>query len=117
MGDERFARRMFRWSAIWGVLVLTPLYLLPPPPVRAEAFYGFIGSALAFQAVYWIIGGDPSRFRALMPVAAVAKVSFVVPSIVLFVLGRMDAATLALILVDLVLAVGFMVAWRRTAMG
>jgi hypothetical protein len=52
-----------------------------------------------------------------MPVAAVAKVSFVVPSIVLFVLGRMDAATLALILVDLVLAVGFMVAWRRTAMG
>ena len=116
MSGNVFARRMFRWAAVWGVLVLAPLYFLPPPTERPEAFYGFIGSALAFQAVYWIIGGEPSGYRPLMPVAALAKVAFVVPAVVLFFLGRMDGMTLAIILIDLVLALGFLMAWRRTAM-
>ena len=31
-GDHMFARRMFRWAAIYGVIVLTPMYFAPLPP-------------------------------------------------------------------------------------
>ena len=114
MDGERFARRMFRWAAVYGVIVLAPLYFLPPPAERADAYFGFIGSALAFQWVYWIIGGDPVRYRALMPVGVLAKLSFAIPALTLFALGRLDALTAVPVGIDVLLAVGFVVAWRRT---
>jgi CBS-domain-containing membrane protein len=115
MDAERFARRMFRGAALYGLLVLPPMYLLPPPAERAEAYYGFIGSALAFQAVYWTIGGDPRRYRSLMPWGALAKLSFAVPALTLFAAGRLEAPAAALISIDVPLALGFLLAWRRTA--
>ena len=115
MDGERFARRMFRWAAVYGVLVLTPMYFLPPPAERTEAYFGFIGSALAFQLAYWIIGGDPLRYRALMPVGVLAKLSFAIPALTLFALGRLDAVTAVPVSMDVLLAVGFVVAWRRTS--
>ncbi len=53
------ARRIFRGAAIWGFIVLPPLYLVPLPERGAETFLGFVGCALVFQAVFWIVGGDP----------------------------------------------------------
>ena len=46
----KFARIVFRIAAIWGVLVLTPLYFMfnligrndPPPITHPAFFYGFI---------------------------------------------------------------------------
>jgi hypothetical protein len=108
-----FARRVFRGAAIWGVLILAPLYTLPAPAERPEAFYGFIGSALAFQGVYWLIGGDPLRYRPLMPVAVVAKLSFAIPALTLFAQGRLDALTAVPVSIDVVLALGFAAAWLR----
>ena len=115
MADDRalrVARRLFRWAAIYGVIVLVPLYFLPPPVQRAEAYYGFIGSALAFQLFYWTIGGDPLRYRALMPIGAVAKLSFAIPALTLFAIGRLDAATAIPVSIDVLLAFGFLWAWR-----
>ena len=114
MGDVVFARRLFRWAAVYGVIVLAPLYLLPAPTERTEAYFGFIGGALAFQGVYWIIGGDPLRYRPLMPVGAVAKLSFAIPALTLFALGRLDALTAIPVSVDVLLAAGFVVAWVKT---
>ena len=116
MADDRalrVARRLFRWAAIYGVIVLTPLYFLPPPVERTEAYFGFVGSALAFQWVYWTIGGDPLRYRALMPIGAVAKLSFAIPALTLFALGRLDAATAVPVSIDVLLAAGFLYAWHR----
>ena len=48
-----FPARMFRWAAIYGVVVLTPLYLTPLPPTMGETLLGFIGLAL--------VGGRESR--------------------------------------------------------
>lgn len=48
MQDHRFARRMFRWAAIYGIVVLAPLYLAPLPERGAEVSLGFIGVALVF---------------------------------------------------------------------
>jgi hypothetical protein len=58
-----FARRMFRWAAIYGVIVLAPLYLIPLPPVMGETLLGFIGLALVFQGLFWMIGSDPQKYR------------------------------------------------------
>ena len=77
---DRFPSRMFRWAAIYGVIVLLPLYLTPLPWRGAEVFLGFVGLALVFQAVFWVIGTDPAKYRALMPVAVAEKLVFGLPA-------------------------------------
>jgi hypothetical protein len=110
-----FARRMFRWAAIYGVIVLTPLYFQPLPDIAPETTLGFIGLALVFQALFWIIGGDPLKYRALMPVAVAEKLVFGLPAVVLHVLGRTSPLVAGFALIDLLLGLGFFIAWRRTA--
>jgi len=111
MNDDRFAQRLFRWSAIYGLIVLAPLYFLPPPAERAEAYFGLIGGALAFQGGYWTIGGDPLRYRTLMPIGVLAKLSFAIPALTLFALGRLDALTAVPVCIDLLLALSLAAAW------
>lgn len=56
----KFAKIVFRIGAIWGVLVLTPLYFMftligrndPPPITHPAFFYGFIGAGLAWQIAF-----------------------------------------------------------------
>jgi len=51
----KFARIVFRVAAIWGVLVITPLYFMfdligrndPPAITHPAFFYGFVGAGLA----------------------------------------------------------------------
>lgn len=115
MDSERFARRMFRWAAIYGVVVLAPLYLLPPPAIGAENLYGFVGCALVFQWVFWLIGGDPLKYRALMPPAVAEKLVFAVPALVLVALDRAPTVLVPFAVVDIALGAGFVVAHRRLA--
>ena len=63
----KFPGRMFRWAAIYGVIVLMPLYLTPLPKVGAEVFLGFVGLALVFQAVFWTIGSNRSSCTRACP--------------------------------------------------
>ena len=111
---SRFSSRMFRWAAIYGVIVLSPLYLVPLEPKGAEVFLGFVGLALVFQAVFWIIGGDPVRYRALMLPAVAEKLMFGTPALVLFALGRAEPSLALFATIDLLLGAGFLMAWRRT---
>jgi hypothetical protein len=106
---------MFRWAAIYGVIVLTPMYLAPLPPFMAETFFGFVGLALVFQGVFWLIGGDPVKYRALMPLAIAEKLVFGVPALVLFAQGYAMAPPVAVFAaIDLLLGLGFFLAWKRT---
>jgi hypothetical protein len=114
MPDLTFPRRMFRWAAIYGVIVLLPMYLTPLPQRGAEVFLGFVGLALVFQAALWIIGGDPMRYRALMPVAVAEKLVFGLPALALFAQGRTEAPIAGFAGIDLLLGLGFWLAWRRT---
>lgn len=109
-----FARRMFRWAAIYGVIVLAPLYLVPLPAFSPETFIGFIGTALVFQGVFWVIGGDPQRYRALMPLAVAEKLVFSLPALAFFAQGRTIAPVAGFAVVDILLGIGFFIAWRRT---
>ena len=114
MTDTKFPRRMFRWAAIWGVIVLTPMYFAPLPLRGAEVFLGFVGLALVFQVMFWIIGSDPVKCRALMPVAVAEKLVFGLPALALFAQGRTEAPVAGFAAIDVVLGLGFWLAWRRT---
>jgi hypothetical protein len=118
----RLAQRVFTWSGIYGLIVLTPQYFLasrigrdtPPAITHVEYFYGFIGIALAWQIVFLMIGRDPDRFRPLMVPAVLEKLAFGIPVIALFAQGRLPGAVLFFGLVDLVLAALFVRAWLVT---
>ncbi|MEO5867731.1 MAG: hypothetical protein ABIS14_00095 [Sphingomonas sp.] len=117
----RTARRIFTFAAIYGAIVLLPVYFSEPMLARAgraethpEFLYGFVGAALAFQLVYAVIGRDPERFRPLMPVAVIAKLTFFVPCAILFGQARLGAATFGFACGDLLLAILFAAAWRIT---
>ena len=111
----KFPARMFRWAAIYGVIVLAPLYFTPLPPVMAETFLGFVGLALVFQAVFWTIGSDPLKYRPLMPLAVAEKLVFAVPALALFAQGYPVAPPVAVFaVIDLALGAGFLLAWRKT---
>lgn len=117
-----FARRVFFWSAIWGLVVLLPQYFLeaklgeldPPPTNRPEQYYGFLAVTVAWQLVYLVVARDVVRFRPLMPLAVTVKLLFVATLAALWLAGRLSGTAAAGALPDLVIAALFLAAWRRT---
>jgi hypothetical protein len=117
--NERHARWLFRGAAIYGLILLLPLYFLEKTAAapaasfdHPEYYYGFVSAAAAWQLVYWVIGGDPVRYRTLMPIGVIAKLGFWIPTVLLWLGGRTPTSTFALTNGDLVLAIAFFVAWR-----
>ena len=110
----RWVRLWFRGAAIYGILALVPIYFQPMPTMGQAFHYGFVGSALAFQLAFWVIGGDPARYRALMPVAVCEKLAFGVPVLLLYASGLVGAVTAGAAGLDLVIGAGFLIAWRAT---
>lgn len=118
----RLARWIFRIAAIYGIVVLAPMYFLEakvaaPAAVlpHAENFYGFIGTALAAQVLFLIIASDPVRFRPAMLAGVCEKLAFGVPVWVLWTQGRAVPPLLVFGTIDLVLGALFLVAWWRTS--
>lgn len=118
----KFARWSFLIAGIWGILVLTPLYLLekktgldhPPAITHPEYYYGFVGVALAWQVLFIIIARDPERFRPAMPAAMIEKFAFVISTYVLYALGRIDSTMVAAASADLVLGTLFVISFLKT---
>jgi hypothetical protein len=118
----RFAKIVFCIAAIWGVLVLTPLYFMfdligrkdPPPITHPGFFYGFVGTALAWQIAFFFIARDPVRHRPLMIPSMLEKISFVAAVVVLVGQGRMHPSDLVLPGIDLPLGILFAVAYIKT---
>ena len=118
----KFARRVFFVAGMYGVLVLIPQYFLegqtgrdfPPPITHPEFYYGFIGVALAWQFLFFIISRDPVRFRPAMGPAIFEKVSFAIAAFVLYQQGRLVALALVPAGIDLLLAFLFFLAYRAT---
>ncbi len=118
-----FARWTFRLAAVYGVLTLAPMYWLEPrfavdnPPALTppEFFYGFLGVALAWQALFWIIGGDPLRHRPAMVAAVLEKLGYGGAVLVLQALGRANPPVLAFAAVDLLLGCLFVAGFVATS--
>ena len=119
----KFAKRVFFSAGVYGVVILVPQYFMegkmgrdfPPPITHPELYYGFIGVALAWQVLFFIIAGDPIRYRGAMWPAILEKISFGVAVIVLFAQGRVAVPLIAAAVIDLTFAVLFFFALRTTA--
>ena len=118
-----FAKRVFLFAGIYGLVFLLPQYFLeaqigrdyPPPITHPEHFYGFIGVAVAWQVAFLIVSTDPVRYRPLMIAAVIEKLTFGLAAVVLFLLERIPAAVLGFGIIDLFLGALFTVAFLRTS--
>lgn len=117
----KFARIVFWIAGVWGFVVLTPLYFLydtigsqtPPPLTHPGFYYGFVGLALVFQLVFFLIGSDPARYRPMMIPAMLEKFVYGFTLIVLYLQGRISPKEMAGLL-DLILGVLFVIAYLKT---
>ena len=117
-----FARRAYTAAAVYGILALAPQYFLeekvgldfPPAITHPEYFYGFVGLALVWQFAFLLIARDPVRYRPLMPITWLEKLSFGGAAVVLMAMGRIPTPVFALGMVDLALGALFVVAWLKT---
>lgn len=117
-----FARRVFLVAGVYGIVALLPQYFMeerlgrdfPPPLNHPEHFYGFLGVALAWQFAFLLISRDVARYRPLMPVAVLEKLSFGIAGLVLWGQGRAPSVVAGAAGVDLLLAVLFVLAYRST---
>lgn len=117
-----FARWVFRIAAIYGVIALLPMYWLerqighdqPPAITHPEFFYGFVGVALAWQIVFWIISQNPARYRLLMLPAVLEKATFSIATFILFAQDRLHVQMLIAGSIDFALGLLFAIAYWRT---
>lgn len=116
-----FAKRTFTLAGIYGLAVMTPMLFLEPAMIAAgkplshpESYYGFIGITLTFQLIFLMVGRDPTRFRPLMPICMLEKLSFGAVIWPLFLMGRTPGVVTVFATIDLILGALFVVAWRRT---
>ena len=120
---SRFASRVFTGAGIYGLIVMTPQYFLasrigrdtPPAITHQEYFYGFIGVVLAWQVAFLAIGRDPARLRPRMLPAVLEKLAFAVPVLLMFTRGQVPGTVAGFGVIDLVLAVLFVLARRSIA--
>lgn len=120
-----FARRVFTVAWVYGFLSLVPMYFMegwymervPPALTHPEFYYGFIGVALAWQALFVLIARDPARMRPAMLPAVLEKLGWGIAVPVLVLQGRTSSFFVPAAAIDLVLGVLFVMAWRKTAEG
>ena len=117
----KFAKVVFWIAAVWGILVITPLYFLydtigrqdPPPITHPGFYYGFVGGALAWQFAFVVIARDPVRFRTMMIPSVFEKFSFAASQTVLFMQHRLHPSDLFLGGIDAILGLLLLVALVR----
>jgi len=117
----KFAKIIFWIAAVWGILIITPLYVMfdmigrqDPPPITHPAFYyGFVAVALAWQIGFVVIARDPVRFRLMMIPAVLEKFGYGISLIALYLQQRLHGADVAFGSIDLLFGVLFLVAFAR----
>ena len=118
----KFGRIVFTLAAIWGFAVTLPLYFLfdvigrqsPPAINHPEFYYGFAGVTFTWQMVFLLIGRDPRRYRPMMILSVLEKVSYVAAITALFLQQRVAVSQAASGVPDLILAILFLTAFFKT---
>jgi len=118
----KFSRIVFLIAGIYGLLVVTPQYFMeswtgrnfPPPVNHPEYYYGFVGAVVVWHVLFLVISRDPARYRAMMPVAAMEKLAFGAPVLILYVSGRAALAIVGAAVIDLILGALFLLSFWKT---
>ena len=119
----KFARVVFTIAGILGLLELVPLYFMyniigrqdPPLITHPGFYYGFAGTAIAWQVAFLMIGRDPARLRPVMLAAVIEKFTYSIAVITLFLQSRMHASDLPFGIQDLLFGGLFLTAFFKTA--
>lgn len=119
----KFARNVFLIAGIYGLLVVTPQYFMesrvgrtsPPPVTHPEYFYGFVGAVLVWHVLFLVMSRDPARYRPMMPVAALEKLAFGAPIVILYAQGRAALPLVGAAVIDLILGALFLLSFWKTA--
>lgn len=117
----KFSKAVFWVAGVWGLLIITPLYFLfdvigktdPPQITHPGFYYGFVGTAFAWQIAFLIIAQDPLRFRPLIPACVIEKITYVTATVVLVIQGRMHPADLTFAVTDGLLGIFFVVSYYK----
>jgi hypothetical protein len=119
----KLARWVFTGAGVYGIIVLMPQLFLerrigsdsPPPITHVEYFYGFLCVTIAWQVAFLVIGRDPLRFRALMPVAVLEKLPYAITMYAMVAQGRVRAAVAPFATIDVLLGLLFAVSYWQTS--
>lgn len=118
----KFSRSVFLIAGIYGLLVVTPQYFteswvgrtFPPPVTHPEYYYGFVGAVVVWHVLFLVISRDPARYRSMMPVAALEKLAFGAPILVLYFQGRTALAIVGAAVIDLILGALFLLSFWKS---
>jgi hypothetical protein len=118
----KFAKYTFLIAGIYGILVLVPQYFLleknsadfPPPITHLEYYYGFVGTALVFQIIFFVISTNPIKYRSLIVVSVFEKLAFAIPVAILFFQSRVSSSIFMAGMLDLCLGIFFLISFFRT---
>lgn len=118
----RFAKLSFLVGGWYGIVALLPQYFgeefvgrhFPPPVTHPEYYYGFVGVVVVWHLLFLLIAKDPARYRPAMLLATTEKFVFGLPTVLLYLQGRVVLPILIAALVDLAFGVLFLEAYRRT---
>jgi hypothetical protein len=121
----KFARIVFWIAAVWGLLVITPLFFMlnliskndPPPITHPGFYYGFVAVAFTWQLAFVVMARQPVRLRPMMIPAMLEKFGWITVVLVLYSQGRMKTPDLMLGIIDGVLGILFVVAYAKTKTG
>ena len=119
----KFSKIVFWAAGIWGLLVITPLYFMfdligtkdPPAITHPAFFYGFVGTAFAWQIAFIFIAANPVRFRPLMIPSVLEKLAYGIATAILLSQHRTRSSDLIFVVVDLTLAALFLTSFFLTA--
>lgn len=114
----RFARWVFRIAGFYGIIILTPMLLLErqmaPGAVHPVFFYAWVSVDFVWQILFIVLSMNPIRYRPMMLICVLQKVTAVIAIPWLYGLGRVEGMWLGAAASDLVLAVLFLSAYRAT---
>jgi hypothetical protein len=117
----KFTKIVFWIAAIYGFILLIPLYFLmnaigqkaPPPISHPEFYYGFVGVTLLWQCIFVLIALDPLRYQTIIRIAILEKLSYTVPVLILYSMGKVQLNILGTALADPIFAILFISAYFR----
>ena len=117
----KFARIVFLFAGLWGIVELTPLFFLfgavsrRSPSTNPELYYAFLAVTMAWQFTFLVIASNPGRFRLMMIPSVIEKVGYVLTLSVLSAQGRIAIGHLLIAAPDLLLGALFTNALAKTS--
>jgi|SRR5690349_10940508 len=117
----KFARIVFLFAGLWGIIELAPLFFLfgavsrRSPSADPELYYAFLAVTMAWQLAFLVIASNPGRFRPMMIPSVIEKAGYLLTVAVLFAQGRIAIGHLLIAAPDLLFGALFAIALAKTS--